>query len=198
MANETTGDDKGLGFKIEFTDPTPVRSIKKRFRPYLDIPQELFGGKVLQKYLVQRVRNRFKREGSNPVAQKAPSGQSWKELAPSTIARGRDTNRKLFETGALSKSIKVIKDTLRNALYTNTGGGFRIGVKLDSARGVKADRSAGAYARIQNYGGWSGRKTDAMPQGSSWIPARRYLGIGQPDKDAVNLWIKRTMKRLKL
>lgn len=190
MANETTGEDKGLGFEINFTTSNPVREIKKRFRPYLDIPQELFGSKVLQKYLVQRVRNRFKSEGSNPVAQKAPSGVAWEDLAPSTIARGRDNARKLFETGALSRSIVIIKDNLNNALYTNTGGGFRIGVKA-TGRNYRG-RSPGEYARIQNKGGWSGRNL------ASWIPARRYLGIGQPDKDAVNLWIKRTMKRLKL
>lgn len=196
MASETTGDDKGLNLEMEFTTVAPVRKIKKIFRPYLEIPQVLFGSTVLQKYLVQRVRNRFKSEGSNPVAQREPSGKAWPKLADSTIARGRDTSRKLFETGALSRSIVIIKDNLNNALYTNTGGGFRIGVKA-TGRNFKG-RSPGEYARIQNYGGWSGRKTASMPQGASWIPARRYLGIGQPDKDAVNLWIKRTMKRLKL
>jgi phage gpG-like protein len=185
MANETSDDALNLELVVS---AAPIPAIKKAFRPYLEIPQELFGGKVLQKYLVQRTRNRFKRKGAHPVAQTAPSGKPWKRLAPSTIARGRDTERKLFETGALSRSIVVIKDNLKNALYTNTGGGFRIGVKSDS--------KAGEYARIQNYGsrseGWSGRGY------KTWIPARRFLGIGQPDKDAVNLWIKRTMKRLKL
>ena len=192
MANTTTGDDKGINFDVEFTDPNPVRKIKKRFRPYLDIPPALFGKKVLQKYLVQRVRNRFKREGEHPVAQKAPSGKAWPKISRLYYCKKVETLLvSCLKLGALSRSIVIIKDTLNNALYTNTGGGFRIGVKATGRNYL--GRSPGEYARIQNYGskseGWSGRNY------KTWIPARRYLGIGQPDKDAVNLWIKRTMKR---
>lgn len=188
MAIDGTGREPAIEFDIKTT--TSTKKINDAFKPYLQIPKELFGSKILQKYLVQRVRNRFKRKGTHPVAQKDPHGVDWKPLAPSTIARGRDTDRKLFDKGALSRSIAVVKDRLDAALYTNTGGGFRIGVKYDS--GSYRGRNAGDYARIQNYGGWSGRNL------ASWIPARRYLGIGQPDKDAVNLWIKRTMNRLKI
>lgn len=187
MAKETTGGESPLDLEIKVTPSNPIPSIKKRFRPYLDVPKALFGSKQIQKYLVQRVRNRFKAKGTSKVAQTSPKGVAWKKLAPSTIARGRDTNRKLFESGDLSKSIKVIKDTLNNALYTNTGAGFRIGVKSSSA--------AGEYARIQNEGGWSGRKTEAHRKGASYIPARRYLGIGPDDKKAMDTWLIRFLKK---
>ena len=189
MANTTStgGEESALNLEMKVTPSNPIPAIKKRFRPYLDVPKALFGSKQIQKYLVQRVRNRFKAEGTSKIAQTAPNGVAWPRLADSTIARGRDTRRKLFETGALSRSIVVIKDTLNNALYTNTGAGFRIGVKA-TGRNFKG-RSPGEYARIQNEGGWSGRNN------ASWIPARRYLGIGPDDKKAMDTWLVRFMKK---
>lgn len=170
----------GLDISLE-VNSREVKRVSKAFNPYLKVPQVLFGGKLLQDLILSRTKARLDRKGSSRVAQKDPRYKPWRPLAASTIRTGGDQNRKLNRTGTLQDSITIINDTLGSALYTNTGAGFRVGVKESSP--------AGEYARIQNQGGWAGRG------GSVYIPARRYLGIGRPDKLAVTKLIKDVMKK---
>lgn len=155
------------------------RKIKRIFRPYLKVPPALFNTEILQKLMLDRTRARFESKGKNPGAQKDPRRTPWRPLKYHTIRSGGDPDRMLFRTGALRDSIIVIKDTFSAAMYTNTGGGFRIGVDESS--------QAGAYARVQNYGGKVGKY-------GTRIPARRFIGIGHSDKLAVNKLLKGILK----
>lgn len=171
---------KGLDVSLTL-DKSSVRRTRKAFVPYLRVPQAIFGGKVLQDLILERTRKRFDKAGTSPVAQKTPRYQKWRPLAPATLRSGGTQNRKLYRTGDLRGSIQIIKDTLDNVFYTNTGAGFRVGVKRGSA--------AEEYAAIQNFGGKSG------VGGKSVIPARRYIGIGRPDKLAVTALMKKIAKQ---
>lgn len=116
--------------------------------------------------LLRRTLDRFAREVD-------PDGTPWEDLAPFTLRRkkalGYGNKQKLERTGALKRSIKLIRGTAAGSIFTNTGAGVRIGVN---------DTSVVDYARIQNYG--AGR-----------VPARRFLGIGALDVKAVDSFLRR-------
>lgn len=165
----------GLELSLKF-DPAQARKARNAFKPYLRVPQVLLGGELLQNLILERTQQRFDPVNTSNTAQKTPRNKKWRPLAKATIRSGGTQSRKLYREGTLKDSIAVIKDNLKSALYTNTGAGFRVGVRADS--------EAAEYARIQNQGGWAGKNNLV------WIPARRFLGIGQADKIAINKLIK--------
>lgn len=117
------------------------------------------------KLLHRRHLERFDREVD-------PNYVPWVELSPATLAikrrLGYGHKGKLQRTGALRSAIRIIRGGL-GTVYTNTGAGLRIGVE---------DPRIAEYARDQN-------------EGTSRIPARRFLGIGALDVKAVDSLMRR-------
>lgn len=127
----------------------------------------------LERLLLRRTLERFQTLGANRRAQKSPEGDTWARPTKHTMRKRKlssDSNRALFDTGALMDSISVLRSELRSkaALASPTGAGFSIGVQAGSP--------AEKYARLHQFGGRTkyGR-----------VPARRYLGISAEDVKAV-------------
>jgi hypothetical protein len=141
----------------------------------------VFNQKNLERLLVERTRGRFNEAGGGgryqSVAQRDPSGKRWKDLSPETLETHPNSNRILYRTGALQKSIGVVRRRMSKAqLQSPTGGGFSIG--------VRGGNEIQTYARVQNFG------SDERN-----IPARRFLGIGPGDVDAVDNFIARNFAK---
>lgn len=120
--------------------------------------------------LHRRTLERFDREVT-------PDYVPWVELSPATLAikrrLGYGHKGKLQRTGKLRAAIRIIRGGL-GTVYTNTGAGLRIGVD---------DPRVAEYAREQN-------------DGTSRIPARRFLGIGALDVKAVDSLMRRKARSL--
>ncbi len=133
------------------------------------------GTRRIQKYLVKRTQLRFEPRGSNPVAQREPSGRMWKFAS---LARARDRRRShstrsraLYDTGALQKSIVVTKKAPMMNIITSTGGSFSIGVKKNS--------KAYKYAAVMQNGGRNSRGVV--------IPARPFIGVGKQEAEELGV-----------
>lgn len=119
--------------------------------------------------ILRRVRARFNRQVN-------PEGEKWK----SRTQNGKKRNNKplLQRTGTLKNSISIL---LRNnsSAYTNTGMGFRIGVK-PKLRPGKEPMRAYIYGRWHNYG-------------EAGMVQRQFLGISAGDRQYVVTMISRGM-----
>lgn len=128
--------------------------------------------KRLEKLLLRRTRDRFASLGDNPRAQRDPTGKVWTELAASTLRDHKNPNQILTKSGDLRLSVKVLgKRMAPGTLFSNTGGGFRIGVSPSSPAAV--------YAGIHQRG---------RP---GHTPQRRFLGISKEDVESVQGFIDR-------
>jgi phage gpG-like protein len=121
--------------------------------------------------LLRRTLERFDREVD-------PDNRKWAELSEETVMtrrrKGRSANKKkLVETGAMRRAIKLIRGGL-GTIFTNTGAGVRIGIE---------DPEIAEYARAQQ-------------RGTDNIPARRFLGIGALDVKSVDAYMRRKAKKM--
>lgn len=97
-----------------------------------------------------------------------PDGRPWPRAAASTLKR--KTNPKLLQrSGTLLRSIAIIRVNNRG-LAVATGAGFRIGV---------TDPEAARYGRFHQFG--------------IGVPQRRFLGIGELDRKAVDSLLRRVI-----
>ena len=160
----------------KFTGTRRVAAVIKGYREAAAVV--LTQGRI-EAVLLRRTKERFDTAGSSARAQTGPSGKPWKELAPATLERREgDPKRKLYQTGALRNSVAVVRKSMgRSVLQSASGGGFTIGIKP----GTVADD----YARIHQFGGYSGRN------GKVRIPARRYLGVSKEDAVSVRRMLRR-------
>jgi phage gpG-like protein len=113
--------------------------------------------------MLRRTEERFDREVD-------PDNKSWRALARVT----REAKRRagvggiLKRTLLLRQSLQIIRGTVTDAVYTNTGAGFRIGVSGPAA----------AYGRHHQHG-------------TPTIPKRRFLGVGALDIRSVDGFLRR-------
>lgn len=139
-----------------------------------------FSSGRLETFLLESTRARFRPKGFHPNAQMSPEGHPWRKLAPSTLRRrkkSRDPNRKLYDTGELSRAISVIRDGVKTR--PNAIGAFEIGVSPAS----KAFR----YYKLQDEGGINdeGHK----------VPKRSFLGISKRDLEQLGVILKKAIEK---
>lgn len=132
----------------------------------------------IDKFLLSRIKRNFDKAID-------PEGNPWPKLSPKTIERKRQkgspyATTPLKESGDLYRSIQIIRGRADGVFAINTGLGVRIGVTSEQAN---------EYAKIQNYGGYSGKPLHR-------IPARRYFGITQRDVIASRGFVARQINKL--
>ena len=127
--------------------------------------------KEIGELLLRRTLDRFEREVD-------PNYTPWRPLASSTLARRKRAGgvpgaKILQQTGAMKKSIKIIRGDNTGTIYTNTGAGVRIGIE---------DEEQVPKAR-------------AHQRGTPRIPVRKFLGIGSRDVNAVDGLLRRAASK---
>lgn len=128
------------------------------------------GKRRIEQYLVARTKARFEQRGSNPLAQRAPSGRFWAFVKQSTVdsrksKQNKSRYRALFDTGRLQNAISITKKGPGLAVVGRSGT-FVVGVNA----GTKATK----YALFHQQGG-------ITPKGGI-VPARPFLGIGPTEE----------------
>jgi hypothetical protein len=156
--------------------------VKETLENYSAAIAGVFAKNRIENLLLKRTKERFGPPGSSSNAQTSPEGRPWAPLSENT-SRHTNQNRsqKLVDSGTLRDSIDVVRKNMRDsALQSPTGGGFSIGITPNSP--------ANAYARVHQFGGYSGRNYLVH------IPARRFLGISSKDVVAVDTSIARFLR----
>ena len=145
-----------------------------------------FAKRVIERYLVDKTKARFEPRGSNPYAQRDPSGQFWPFLSQATVTakkyRGEQVSRSqaLYGKGVLQRSISIVRALPGFvSVQTGTGAVFEIGIHPGSP--------ARKYARFLNEGG-------ETPTGGR-VPARKFLGVSKQDANDIGLIIRNNLIR---
>lgn len=128
----------------------------------------------LENLLVRRIKQRFDRAVD-------ADGRAWPPLAERTVLLKKNAAHQdpLKRTGLMYDSIRRIRKGSADKFAVSTGAGFRIGVD---------NEVASVYARLMNNGFFHVRA-------KRWIPARRFLGIGELDRKAVDNHLRRYIIR---
>lgn len=174
-----------LNFSFAVTGASKVKTI---LAGYLSGIQQIFAKDRLENLIVKRTKARFGPPGSHKNAQRTPAGKPWVELSPRTKRKyNRNRRQKLVDSKSLVRAIGVVRQNMEgSALQSPTGGGFSVGILPSASQRVQRK------ARILNFGGFAGRG------GQVRIPGRRYLGIGNEDIKAVDLMVKRAMRKFNI
>jgi hypothetical protein len=130
------------------------------------------GKRRIEKYLVEKTKARFEPRGTNPVAQRDPTGRMWPFAASSTVRSrksraNRSRSRALYDTGLLQRSVVITKKGPGLNVIQTTGGSFRVG--------IKANTKAAKYGLFQQLGG-------VTPRGGV-VPPRPFLGVGKAEAE---------------
>lgn len=139
--------------------------------------------KDLEEWTLKRIQQRFEPRGSNPNAQREPSGKLWPQLHPSTVPRrrrNRNKNQALVDTGELRRSITVTRSNFTTtALRSRQGATFTIGI-----------RGSGRVKRkavLHNFGGTNDR--------GNRVPRRAFMGMSKKDRKDMRSYIRDRMKQ---
>lgn len=174
-----------LNFGFAVTGASKVKNV---LAGYLTGIQQIFAKDRLEKLIVKRTKARFGTPGSHKNAQRDPSGKPWVDLSPRTKRRyNRNRRQKLVDAKDLVQAIAVVRQNMTgSALQSPTGGDFSVGIAPSASQRVQRK------ARILNFGGYAGRNRKVR------IPGRRYLGVGDEDVKAVDLMVKRVMRKFQI
>ena len=141
------------------------------------------GKRRIEKYLVARAKARFEPRGSNPLAQREPSGKFWPWASQATVDTRRNTTnrsrtRALYATGRLQNSISITKKGPGLAIVGSSGS-FVVG--------IRANAVAAKYALLHQQGG-------RTPNGAT-VPARPFLGVSATEEEELSILGKELIER---
>lgn len=149
--------------------------VRRRIQSIQRATQVALHSGLLENLLLQRIKERFRRGVD-------ADGKPWPALKDTTTKRKSyqyDGKGPLFRTGDLFRAIQIIQGTNEGSFAVSTGAGFRIGISGDN-------EDIAEYARAQNYGFFHYRSLKR-------VPARRFLGIGELDRKAVDSLLRRVI-----
>lgn len=143
--------------------------IRRRIQRIQAGTQLVLNSGMLENLLLQRIKRRF-------VQEVDPDGRPWPPLEPATLRRKKN-QKALQRTGDLLGAIRVIRGSHQGKFAVATGAGVRIGVD---------DPRISEYGRYQNNGFYHVRAQRR-------IASRRFLGVGELDRKAVDSLLRRAI-----
>ena len=141
---------------------------------------------AIEKYLLQKVKDRFEPAGTNKYAQRRPSGQYWSPPTNSALRSRKNRSARynadqaLVDTGELRDSIQILDRIPSGIGLVDGSGTARIGIPAGSPEYEKGT--------VHQFGGYTAKGGRIRP--------RPFLGINKSTdvRDIENL-IKNNMGR---